>query len=144
MQNVSRIEKRLKLTSPIILFGICLTFVSNLQYVPANGSDLKFLVNLSQLKQFGQSQRREKINGSMSLFMKATIPGTHGSIPFEQGSFGLFTWRVENVEQTAKLFFKFRMEYWIKNLHFQFANDSAAVKKYKQDNFILILRCVIM
>ncbi len=28
---------------------------------------------------FGQSQRREKNIGSMSMFMKATIPGTHGS-----------------------------------------------------------------
>ncbi len=43
------------------------------------GLGLKFLVNY-HYKRFGQSQKkREKISGLISLFMKATIPGTHGS-----------------------------------------------------------------
>ncbi len=50
----------------------------------ANGLGLKFLVNLSQLKWFRQSERREKIIGSLSLFMKATIPGTQGSMKMKE------------------------------------------------------------
>jgi hypothetical protein len=39
-------------------------------------SGLKFLVNY-QLKQLRQNQRREKINGSISLFMEVKVLGTH-------------------------------------------------------------------
>jgi hypothetical protein len=47
-------------------------------HAPANGLGLKFSVN-HQLKWFEQSQRSEKkICCSIPLFMKATIPGTHG------------------------------------------------------------------
>ncbi len=46
--------------------------------MPANGLGLKFLVNLSQLKCLDKAKEEKKIIGSMSLFMKATIPGTHG------------------------------------------------------------------
>ncbi len=44
------------------------------------GLGLKFLMVNYQLRQFWQSQRREKIIRSIPLFMKATILGTQNSI----------------------------------------------------------------
>ncbi len=45
---------------------------------PANGLGLNFLVN-SKSKWFGQSKRKGKKWGLISLFMNVTIPDTHGS-----------------------------------------------------------------
>ncbi len=48
--------------------------------LPVNGLGLKLLVNC-QMKRYKQSQRSDtKICCLISLFIKATIPGTHGII----------------------------------------------------------------
>ncbi len=66
--------------------------------VPANGLGLKFLMN-RQLEWFEQSQRSEtKIRCSIPLFMKVTIPGTHGTmlsllVKFSMKVLSYFSWQ---------------------------------------------------
>ncbi len=58
------------------LFFYCLKNNPSYQYAYEN-IGLKFLLNY-QLNWFGQSKRAVKNRGLISMFMKATIPGTHG------------------------------------------------------------------